>query len=112
VVEFYNRGGNFSNPEQDPDIASIGLTNKEKADLVALLKTLTDPRVANEQAPFNHPEMRVFNDHPIDQAIVNEDPSRLDLGIDSVFTIRIAGASRLPGKDLLSLKAFHEQLAP
>ena len=108
MVEFYNRGGNFTNPEQDPDIASIGLTNDEKADLVALLKTLSDSRVANEQAPFDHPEMRVFNGHPIDQAIVNKDPSRLGLGIDSVFTIRVVGASRLPAKDLLSLKAFHE----
>jgi len=52
------------------------------------------------------------NGHPIDQAIVNEDPSRLGLGIDSVFTVRVMGASRLPAKDLLPLKAFHEQLAP
>ena len=112
MVEFYNGGGNFSNPEQDPDIASVELTNEEKADQVALLKTLTDPRVANEQAPFDHLEMRMFNGHPIDQAIVNEDPSRLGLGIDSVFTVRVMGASRLPAKDLLPLKAFHEQLAP
>ena len=49
VVDFYNRGGNFSNPERDPDIQSLGLSNQEKSDLVAFMKALTDPRVANEK---------------------------------------------------------------
>ena len=67
VVEFYNRGGNFKNTELDPDIRPLGLTSWEQADLVAFLKTLTDPRVANEEKPFDHPELRIPNGHPGDE---------------------------------------------
>lgn len=70
VVEFYNRGGNFSNEEKDPDIESLGLTAREKAGLVAFLKTLTDPRVSYERAPFDHPQLRVPTGHVGDQAMV------------------------------------------
>jgi cytochrome c peroxidase len=68
VVEFYNRGGNFpDNPELDPDIQPLGLSDLEKADLVAFLKALTDPRVANEAKPFDHPQIFVPNGHPINE---------------------------------------------
>src|SRR5437016_4072138 len=55
VVEFYNRGGNFENPELDPDIEPLGLTGQEKSDLVAFMKSLTDLRVRFQRAPFDHP---------------------------------------------------------
>ena len=64
VVEFYNRGGNFRNPELDPDIQPLGLSNQEKADLVAFMIALTDPRVANETKPFDHPQLFIPNGHP------------------------------------------------
>ncbi|HEY3595754.1 MAG TPA: cytochrome c peroxidase, partial [Polyangiaceae bacterium] len=41
VVQFYNRGGNFRNPDHDAEIAPIGLSAQERADLVAFLKSLT-----------------------------------------------------------------------
>jgi cytochrome c peroxidase len=40
VIEFYNRGGN-NNPYLDGGMRPLGLTEKEKADLVALLETFT-----------------------------------------------------------------------
>ena len=40
VIAFYNRGGN-NNPYLDGGMRPLGLTEKEKADLVALLETFT-----------------------------------------------------------------------
>jgi cytochrome c peroxidase len=56
VVDFYDRGGDFTAPNKDPAIAPIGLTPVQKAALVAFLKRpLTDPRIAAGQAPFDRP---------------------------------------------------------
>lgn len=83
VVDFYDRGANF--PEYnidnlDPDIGGndpainpiitkdkdgndvikvveLGLSDAEKASLVAFLKALTDERVRFQQAPFDHPQL-------------------------------------------------------
>lgn len=63
VVKHYNRGGNVPNPELDPDIAPLGLSATEEADLVAFLKTLTDDRVRYERAPFDHPQLFIPNGH-------------------------------------------------
>jgi len=60
VVEFYARGGDFQETNArnvDPDVSGFPLTEQNKADLVAFLKTLTDPRVRHEAAPFDHPEL-------------------------------------------------------
>ena len=59
VVDFYNRGGDFPNAEKSPDLQPLGLTDGEKDDLVEFLKSLTDPRVKNQSAPFDHPELYV-----------------------------------------------------
>ncbi|MDP4300394.1 cytochrome-c peroxidase [Leptothrix discophora] len=81
VVEFYNRGGDRRGPDEanssgrvtpevqdggatnvHPAIHDLQLTTQEQADLVAFLRHgLTDPRVACERAPFDHPELRLFN---------------------------------------------------
>jgi cytochrome c peroxidase len=69
VVDFYTRGGNFPdlNAGQLPlEIAPIGFLRlrsnegNQKA-LMAFLKGLTDPRVAEESAPFDHPQLFVPN---------------------------------------------------
>jgi cytochrome c peroxidase len=60
VVEFYDRGGDFADRNKadlDPDITTLGLTIDEEKALVAFLKTLTDPRVARDAAPFDHPSL-------------------------------------------------------
>lgn len=63
VVAFYNRGGDFNNPEKDADITPLGLTNAEVDALVAFMKSLTDPRVKFERASFDHPQLFIPNGH-------------------------------------------------
>jgi hypothetical protein len=67
VVNFYNRGGNFPEFNQDnldPNIVRLALTDAEKDALVAFLLALTDERVRHEAAPFDHPSLHVFDGHP------------------------------------------------
>jgi len=102
VVEFYNRGGDrrgldgndtsgLSTPDggasnTHPSILPLSLTDQEKADLVAFLRTsLTDRRVACQQAPFDHPALRLFNGHVGDEksvSIVKNDVKAADDFID------------------------------
>ena len=73
VVGFYNRGGDFHDPniaDLDPDVQTLNLSTQEKADLVTFLKTLTDERVRLEQEPFDHPQLLVPNGHPGDPSSV------------------------------------------
>ena len=71
VVDFYARGGDFpltNSAGLDPRVAGgIPLLQGDpvkKAALVAFLKSLTDPRVAKESAPFDHPEILVPSGDP------------------------------------------------
>ncbi|MBI1725209.1 MAG: c-type cytochrome [Candidatus Tectomicrobia bacterium] len=52
VLDFYDKGGH-PNPSLDPDIFPLKLTQKEKKDLLAFLRTLEGnaPRVAEPEAP-------------------------------------------------------------
>jgi hypothetical protein len=59
VVDFYNRQGDFANPQQSSVLGNLGLTETQKNDLVAFLESLTDPRVASASAPFDHPQLFV-----------------------------------------------------
>ncbi len=64
VVDFYDRGGDFSSENRqvlDADIESLGMNDTEKAALVAFLISLTDDRVRTEKAPFDHPELTIPN---------------------------------------------------
>jgi cytochrome c peroxidase len=66
VVEFYNRGGDFSDANivtVNPAVQPLGLTATERSALVAFLKALTDPRVRLKQAPFDHPQLFIPNGH-------------------------------------------------
>lgn len=56
VVDFYDRGGDFTAPNISPLIQPLFLTPAQKTALVAFLsESLTDPRVAVGEAPFDHP---------------------------------------------------------
>ncbi|HSC70775.1 MAG TPA: cytochrome c peroxidase, partial [Candidatus Methylomirabilis sp.] len=56
VVDFYNRGGDFANPELANRIQPLSLDAQDQADLVDFLENaLLDCRVEREQAPFDHP---------------------------------------------------------
>ncbi len=66
VVDFYNRGGDFTlanQPVPDPTIRPLGLTQSQKDDLVAFLLSLTDERVRFQRAPFDHPSICVPDGH-------------------------------------------------
>lgn len=56
VVEFYDRGGDFT-ANLDPLMQPLGLSQQQKIALVAYLESFTDPRVANETAPFDRPSL-------------------------------------------------------
>jgi len=72
MVDFYTRGGNFPAANinhLDFNMTEIGtLQNSpdKMAAVVAFMKTLTDERVRNESAPFDHPELFIPNGHKPD----------------------------------------------
>jgi hypothetical protein len=64
-VQFYNRGGNFcsfNSEDLDPAITPLGLSEDQEEHLVAFLVSLTDRRVKYQEAPFDHPELRIPHD--------------------------------------------------
>lgn len=66
LLELYNRGGNFKSnnfADLDPDITTLGLSQTEKNQIVAFMKSLTDDRVRRDAAPFDHPELLLSNGH-------------------------------------------------
>jgi cytochrome c peroxidase len=115
VVEFYNRGGDRRGPDDNdttgfvapdapnggttnvhPAINPLGLTLLQRTDLVAFLRfALTDPRVACEQAPFDHPSLSVHDGHVGDEISVKD--SNRDGKADDLFLLLPAvGAKGLP----------------
>jgi cytochrome c peroxidase len=62
VVNFYARGGDFANPEKSHDMKPLSLSASDISALVDFMQNgLTDCRVANDAAPFDHPALPVNN---------------------------------------------------
>jgi cytochrome c peroxidase len=62
VMDFYDRGGDYANPQLSADIFPLNLTAFDKSAIVDFMKNaLTDCRVAKRKAPFDHPELQVVN---------------------------------------------------
>lgn len=60
VIDFYDRGGNFfktNESDVDPDINRLELSDEEKANLEAFLRTLMDPNVLDEARQFSRPQL-------------------------------------------------------
>ncbi len=58
VIEFYDRGGDFSAPNRAPQITPLGLSAGQKTALAAFLRRpLTDPRLVAESGPFARPHL-------------------------------------------------------
>jgi hypothetical protein len=55
VVDFYDRGGDVNNDQNE--LEPLNLTEAEKDALVAFLMTLTDDRVRTSSPPFDHPSL-------------------------------------------------------
>ncbi len=95
VIEFYNRGGDFHDhvgPNNVPqtafmdfEIGRLELTNSEIDAMVAFLETLTDQRVVDQSAPFDHPELFVPNGQKGDAQSVDSDD-----GIAETEFLRVA----------------------
>lgn len=93
VIDFYNRGGDFPKTNErdlDPDIQPLFLTFQQRADLVAFLKSLTDPRVLPRKAPFDSPSITIFNGHKSTDG--NNDGRLDDLLMEIPATGRNGGA--------------------
>jgi cytochrome c peroxidase len=94
VVDFYNRGGDFHDrniDNLDPDIDSLGLTQDEKDALVAFLNGLTDERVRQQSAPFDHPQLFVSNGARGDTTSVATDAN--GAAIDDFLELPAVGAA-------------------
>ena len=65
AVNLYNRGFDHDNGVNlSPDSqVNPQLTIAQKQDLIQLLLEMTDPRVENRSAPFDHPELRIPHGH-------------------------------------------------
>jgi len=62
VLDFYDRGGNVSNPHHVGNLVfPRPFPKADRDDLIAFLKSLTDERVRWERAPFDHPELWVHD---------------------------------------------------
>jgi cytochrome c peroxidase len=58
VIDFYDRGGDFTAPNKAPQVVPLGLTPAQKAALVAFLRRpLTDPRLLAGSGPFARPQL-------------------------------------------------------
>jgi cytochrome c peroxidase len=51
VIDHYNIGGNPKDANQDPLMTRLDLSAKDKSDLIAFLKSLTDERLNRIKAP-------------------------------------------------------------
>lgn len=113
VVEFYARGGNVANNSKHvtrvfPQ-ANLQTSDKNRADLVAFLKTLTDDRVRYEKAPFDHPEINVPHGHSGNEGYaVSGNPLNSGLAKDEYLLVPAVGANG----SLTPLKPFQEALQP
>jgi cytochrome c peroxidase len=69
VVNFYNKGGDFANPEKASRVRRLDLDSQDVAALVDFLTNgLTDCRTEKERAPFDHPSL-AFPDGPTRPAV-------------------------------------------
>jgi cytochrome c peroxidase len=102
VVDFYVRGGNFPNANKanlDINIAEIGPLQNEpgpQAALVAFLKAMTDPRVKNQSAPFDHPELFIPHGDPESDATMIHLPATGIGGLGGSTPVTLNVAANLP----------------
>ena len=116
VMEFYNRGGDrrgsdanntsgfdhssvnqHNTSNLDPDMTALNLTSDEVDALVKFMEVgLTDPRVAWEQAPFDHPSLVIVQGHVGDENAVTPKPVSPKVttrqGLDALVTLKPVGA--------------------
>lgn len=106
VVDFYDRGGDFRNENQDdldPDIRRLHLSDQEKEDLVSFLLSMTDERVRLKKAPFDHPSICVPDGHKGNEFKLYRDGKSMR-AIDDMRCMQAIG--KLGVKKQFALKPF------
>jgi cytochrome c peroxidase len=132
LVEFYNRGGNRQDTSGndddgsrcdttgfaencsnlDPDITSLDLTETEKAALVAFIRALTDERVREESAPFDHPELIIPLGHVGDENFVETVfENGATIARDDLFTLPAVGREGRSAIGLTPIPEVQELIA-
>ncbi|PKN13658.1 MAG: cytochrome C peroxidase [Deltaproteobacteria bacterium HGW-Deltaproteobacteria-4] len=112
VVDFYTRGGNFhaeNLADLDPFINTIGQLQgdeERQEELVDFLLALTDERVRQERAPFDHPQLIIPDGH---EERIAGNPKRSRVLVDRMVEIPAVGANGRPAQGLPPLRPF---LAP
>jgi cytochrome c peroxidase len=99
TINLYNRGFDHDNGVNlSPDVAvNRQLSVAQKQDLVQLMLEMTDPRVENRSAPFDHPELRIPNGHPNAAGSTSRVVNRGDgNATDTMLTIPASGRSGGP----------------
>jgi cytochrome c peroxidase len=61
VVDFYSHAGDFPSVDVDPNLERVSFGTLDRVAVVAFLKSLTDERVRNQSAPFDHPSIILPN---------------------------------------------------
>jgi cytochrome c peroxidase len=113
VIDFYTRGGNYHTegkhfgtvfPQVDLRFAPV-----LRQAILDFLLSLTDERVRYEQAPFDHPEIRIPHGHVGDHVSMSAGhPLDAALGLDEDLLVPAVGAA---GRST-PLEPFHVHLAP
>jgi hypothetical protein len=111
VVNFYNRGGDFAREnidDLDVDIRPLHLSERDKDDLVAFLLSLTDQRVKNEKAPFDHPQLCIPNGQEGTTTSVTNDPANPGQATDDLQCLPAVGGAggATPLRSFLNLNPF------
>jgi cytochrome c peroxidase len=83
VVDFYSHAGDFPSVDIDPNLERASFGTLDKVAVVAFLKSLTDERVRNQSAPFDHPSLAVPNGGVVSNGVLTE----------QMLTIPATGAS-------------------
>lgn len=72
VVDFYSRGGDFPSVDIDPNLERASFGFFDKVAVVAFLKSLTDERVRNQSAPFDHPSLTIPDGGVVSNGVLTE----------------------------------------
>jgi cytochrome c peroxidase len=73
VVDFYSHAGDFPSVDVDPNLERVSFGTLDRVSVVAFLKSLTDERVRNQSAPFDHPSLIVPNGGSVAGGVLAED---------------------------------------
>ncbi len=72
LVDFYSRGGDFPSVDVDPNIEHVSFSFTDRMAVVAFLRSLTDERVRNQSAPFDHPSLTIPNGATVANGVLTE----------------------------------------